>query len=443
METLDILEKVGDYDSFCTLEELDKRAFEQSKKYDFQLKEIGKSELGHPIYMISAGDGGRNALVWGFPHPNEPIGSMSIDFLIDYFGKDKEALRNSGYKWHFIYTADPDGTRLNEGWFKGELDIKKYFLNFFRPPAVRMIDWTFPVKYKDFEWNEPMQETKVLMKIIDEIKPDLMYPLHNSGFGGAYFFSTKAFKEDYYDNITKLCGRLGIPLHMGEPEEDFMKEIKKPFYFHFGFKEYYEAQVKKGANPLETLKHGDNSAHYLLKVNPSAVVIVGEVPYFFDETVFDTALSGITRREAWKGHIQRLHSLFDFYKKVIPQVLEKLDDKDPFSYLLKAEHRRALRGVDLLEKLISSPEFDRQASNSEVFDCNVTGYFYIIGLGYAQLRRAAIRAGVSESLIKEIDEKMNKSIDDIEAASDWKLFPIKKMVQLQLAVLFETMKQLK
>ena len=195
---IEALNNVPNYDSFLTLDELDKRAFELSNKYGFEIKEVGTSENNHRMYLIRAGKGSKNAFVWGFPHPNEPIGSLTIDWLINYFGENPDTLRETGYTWYFMYTADPDGTRLNEHWFKGKLTLDRYFTNFYRPPANRMIDWTFPIKYKDFEWKEPLNETRVLIDIIKEIKPDLMYPIHNSGFGGAYFFSTREFDEHYY-----------------------------------------------------------------------------------------------------------------------------------------------------------------------------------------------------------------------------------------------------
>ena len=443
METMGILDKVKDYKSFYTLKELDERVIGQSNKYGFEFKEVGHSEQGRGIYMISAGKGRRNAFVWGFPHPNEPVGAMSIDFLIDYFGRNKGALRDSGYKWNFIYTADPDGTKLNEGWFKGKLSLRKYFDNFFRPSADCQLDWTFPVKYKDFEWNKPMKETKVLMKIIDEIKPDLMYPLHNSGFGGAYFFSTREFNSEYYENITYICNKFGIPLHMGEPEEDFMRAIKKPFYFDIGFKDYYEEQIKGGNNPKENLEHGENSTNYLLGVNPSAVIIKAEIPAFFDKRVLNMEPSDLTRREAWGIYVKGMDDLYRFYEKVIPKILSKLEKNDPFSHLFRLYQKNAKKGIGFLERLIATPEFERKATNSEVLDCNIALNFYRQGWGLGQLRRAGLKVRLEDNLIKEIDQKLEEAIEDIEEKTNWSVFPIKKMVQLQLAVLFETMKQLK
>ncbi|MBI2451753.1 hypothetical protein HYV50_01600 [Candidatus Pacearchaeota archaeon] len=443
MNAIDVLDKVEDYDSFLTLEELDKKAFQLSKRYGFEIREVGKSENNHPIYVIQVGRGSKNAFIWGFPHPNEPIGSLTIDWLVNYFGRSPEALRKTGYTWHFMYTADPDGTRLNKEWFKGRLTLDRYFTNFYRPPANRMIDWTFPIKYKDFEWEKPLIETKVLMGIINGIKPDLMYPIHNSGFGGAYFFSTRKFDDEYYDSLTRFTQDLGIPLHLGEPEEEFMKKIVKPFYFDFGFVDYYEQMKKIGKNPLEVLKHGDNSTFYLLSKNPEAVVIKGEVPYFFSDKILDNSLSSKTRREVWLSFLENSEKNLEFLQPIIAKTLFVLQEPNAWFYVMKdAKRRWDIRTTEAMKNYVnSSPEFDRIATEAEVFDGLLESYFGG-GLLFGKARRAVLESGLGSSEIKVLEDKIRECSKTISSETNWKVLPIKKLVQLQLGVLFETINAL-
>ncbi len=439
MNTIEVLNNVPDYDSFLTLEELDKRAFELSNRYGFEIREVGKSEGNHPMYLIKAGKGSKNAFVWGFPHPNEPIGSLTIDWLVDYFGKNPYVLKETDYTWHFMYTADPDGTRLNEEWFKVRLTLDKYFTNFYRPPANRMIDWTFPIKYKDFEWKEPLKETRVLMDIIKEIKPDLMYPIHNSSFGGAYFFSTRKFDGDYYDYLKRFTEKLDIPLHMGEPEEEFIREIVKPFYFDFGFTDYYEQMKKIGKNPLEVLNNGDNSTFYLLSQNPTAVVIKGEVPYFYSDKIRNNSFSSKTRREAWVSFLENSEKHLEFVQPIVEKTLDKLQEPNAWYYLMKDTKRKWDIRTDAMKNYVeSSPEFDRKATEAEVFDCLLGSYFYSGGLLFGQVRRAALESGLDSEDIKILENKIKECNKTISSETDWKVLPIKKLVQLQLGVLFET-----
>lgn len=443
MNTEEIIADVPKYTQFYTLEELDKRAIELSKKYNFEIREVGRSELNHPIYLIKAGNAERNAFVWGFPHPNEPVGSMTIDWLVNYFGSNPEALKETNYTWHFMYTADPDGTKLNEDWFKGKLTLEKYFSNFFRPPAHRMVDWTFPVKHNDFVWNAPLKETKVLMEIIDEIKPDLMYPLHNAGFGGAYFLSTKQFSPEYYENIKRLTEEIGIPLHLGEAEEEFMREIVKPFYFDFGFKDYYGNMVKLGRDPKKTLQHGDNSTFYLLGKNPDALVIKGEVPYFYSERIRDQSLSSITRKDLWLDFLKNSKRHLELVQPIISKIREKISSSSPWSYVINNSKEKWDSRSDAMEKYVcSSKDFERWANQAEVLDGIIGSYFYGGGLLFGQVKRAAMEANLPENDIDFLDEKILECSKKINSTTNWKVLPIRNLVQLQLGLLFETINAL-
>jgi len=128
-----LLQEVPDYKDFLTLKEMDERALVLAKKYGFAMREVGRSANNHPMYLIVAGNGPRRAFVWGFPHPNEAIGSWTVDWLINFFGQHPEMLKEWGYAWYFLYTADPDGTSLNEGWFKADKTLFNYILHYYRP----------------------------------------------------------------------------------------------------------------------------------------------------------------------------------------------------------------------------------------------------------------------------------------------------------------------
>ena len=440
--TEELLKKVLDYHHFFTLEELDKKAHEVSSKYNFKLQQIGNSAQGHPIYTITAGRGAKKAFVWGFPHPNEPIGSLTVDWLINYFGTHPQELEKSGYTWIFMYTADPDGTKLNEPWFKGPFTLDNYFKGYFRQQANRMIDWTFPIEYEDAKWNKPTPETQAIIHILDAEKPDVMYPLHNAGFGGAYFFGTRKLSQEYYANIRKLTSSLGIPMHNGEPEEPFMVELERPFYLDFGFKEYYD-HTKKIGGDTKRLEHGDNSTNYLLKINPESFTMKSEVPYFFDEQITDTSESDKTRREVWLEFLDASATHSKHVKDLILEMVGKLQAPDPYYYLLEEYKKQLERTNDAMRKHVTeSKEFDRKANKAEVFSGLLGGYFYNGGLKFGQVRRIALATGMHSQVIKQLDEKIKECAQIIEKRSNWKPIPIQKLVQFQLGFLFETLNKL-
>jgi len=145
---------------------------------------------------LRIGNGQKPALLFGFPHPNEPIGSMTLEYLSWRLTED-ESLDKLDFTWYIVKCIDPDGTRLNEGWFKGPFTPLNYALNYYRPPGYQQIEWTFPINYKTLVWDKPIPETRALMRIIDNTKPRFMYSLHNSGFGGVYFYVSSQCKPLY------------------------------------------------------------------------------------------------------------------------------------------------------------------------------------------------------------------------------------------------------
>ena len=285
-----------------------------------------------------------------------------------------------------------------------------------------------------------MSETEILIKIINEVKPDLMYPIHNSGFGGSYFFISQDFDDAYYDNIINFTKELGIPLHLGVPEEDFMESWKKPFYKDFGAIEYIEREIKLGRDPKKTLKHGDNSMSYLKKINHAAISIVGEIPYFYDKKTLDETETDRDKREVFLEIIERNEKNYEFYKKFLPEVLSKLNEPDPHWYVMKHLERQIGFGLENFKNHVKTSEkYSGKATRAEVFDSVVTERFYRT-LMLGQLRRAAIKAKLENEKIKEIEKRIKEEVKIIDENSNWKVFPIKKLVQLQILFLFETLK---
>src|SRR5690349_5655047 len=85
-----------------------------------RVENVGRSSEGRPIDLVTVGHGRRRVLLIGVPHPNEPIGTLTIDFLTRALCED-DALRAAlDVTLHVVPVADPDGLVLNEGWFEGE-----------------------------------------------------------------------------------------------------------------------------------------------------------------------------------------------------------------------------------------------------------------------------------------------------------------------------------
>ena len=81
------------------------------------------------------------------------------------------------------------------------------------PSVPRQAEWTFPFVYKNYSWTTPIPETQVLMNIIDRVKPEFMYSLHNAGFGGAYWY-VSGMRPSLWDRFYKAAEKQNVPLNL-------------------------------------------------------------------------------------------------------------------------------------------------------------------------------------------------------------------------------------
>ena len=85
-----------------------------------------------------------DALVFGLPHPNEPIGGLTAVHLARRLADDADLRERLGHRWHVVACIDPDGLRLNEGWLAGPFTREHYLRHFYRPAGDEQVEWTFP-----------------------------------------------------------------------------------------------------------------------------------------------------------------------------------------------------------------------------------------------------------------------------------------------------------
>src|SRR5690554_3340766 len=73
---------------------------------------VGTSRLGDPIHALRIGRGERHALVFGLPHPNEPVGGLTALHLARRLAADRDLRERLGFTFTVISCIDPDGLRL-------------------------------------------------------------------------------------------------------------------------------------------------------------------------------------------------------------------------------------------------------------------------------------------------------------------------------------------
>lgn len=435
-----ILNQVPQYKEFLKVNELNKNSkILAEKHFDIvKLVKLGNSVNNKPIYMLKIGSGKRKAILFGFPHPNEPVGSLTIETLANILINNEKLRNQLNFTWYLIKCADPDGASLNEGWFKGKFTAEKYSLNFYRPPAFKQIEWTFPVKYKDYLWNKPTKETLILKKLIDKIKPDLIYPLHNSGFSGAYFFVSKNFGKKFLDSLINLTKKLNIPLHLGEPEISFMKEYKKPIYHMFGFVDYYNYMKNHGQDPNKVLKCGTSTVDYAQKINSNTFGLITEIPYLFNDKIFNKTKIDKTRRECNLIKLENAKRTNEFIENKFKNYHDTCNKKSPFYLNTKWIIKKIRLLIKTEEKEISYPKYKRKATIAEEFDCTVGNNFNdCTKLGqFFRLAKESNLNNLQQEILNKIKNK-SKYID-----KECKTLPVTNLVKLQIGALFISIKYL-
>jgi len=434
----EILDLVPDYGEFLTIDELNSSSqtlADEHKHVD--LFRVGESTEGEPIYALRIGDGPRNALLFGFPHPNEPIGSMTLEYLSRRLAEDDGLREDLGYTWYIVKCIDPDGARLNEGWFKGEFTPLKYALNYYRPPGKNQVEWTFPVDYKTLHFHDPLPETGALMRLIDEHRPDFMYSLHNAGFCGVYWYLGKE-APSLYPGLHKLVRGQGLPLHMGEPETPFIEKLDDAIFRMAGVEESYDFNERHSDVDPATLIENGTSSHGYLRSVCDGFTLVCEMPYYFDERVTDDSPSDIDRREAVLEGIRRSEEDYDFLKPRFEKIA-KVADKASKLYRTMADY------VENFEKRLApwkrhaetTEEYEGKATVAQAFDSLVAGRFgSMLRMGMAlRVADQALTRG-PDTEVGEIREEIHGRIleidHEIEEKTEIEIIPIQKLVRIQL-----------
>lgn len=252
------------------------------------VERIGTSRLGEPLWLYTLGEGRLSGLLAGGVHPNEPIGSVTILHLVEQLASSADLRERLDTTWRIIPCADPDGMRLNEGWFQTPGDAETYFRHFYRPAGDEQVEWTFPLSYKRAYFDAMLPETQALQRAIDTARPDFYVPLHNAESGGAYYYLSEPM-PGLYCALQQLPERFGIPLHRGEPEAAHFTELT-PGIFDMGtVEEVYDWLEGLGLDPAPPGSAGDASTSYARRYG--TLSMIAELPLQRQPDADDLTLS--------------------------------------------------------------------------------------------------------------------------------------------------------
>lgn len=446
MNVQSVVENVPDYKDFLTVDEMDESCRKLAREFPdiVTVFEAGISRKGHPILCMKIGDGPKNALCFACPHPNEPIGAMTLEYFSRALAENDELREGLGFTWYMIKCIDPDGVRLNENWFKGPFTVYNYTKNYYRPIGYEQVEWTFPIDYKELHFHNPLPETKTLMKLIEEIRPEFMYSLHNAGFGGAYWYITHDFPE-LYEGLRNSSIKQGIPLNLGEPEEPFITKFSPAIFKNMTIGEAYDF-IEKYSGEKPNIKNGTSSSDYAGSVT-DCVTLLTELPYFFDSRIEDMSESDMTRKEAILKSVEVSQTHFSSLDQLLQDIRPYIQKENPFVKLVEEVIQYVREGSEAKIKWAkSNPEFKKSAKMAEVFDNLYAAKFYnglYLGLTVRtcehEIERLQLLGKRDEEALcklKEAHAKGEKLLEEycnvLENELDYTFIPIQKLVRIQV-----------
>jgi len=438
-QVVSVLADVPDYQAFLTVDELKASTRELAARHPDTVTVLaaGQSRQGDPIEALRIGDGPKTALLFAMPHPNEPIGSMTVEYLADQLAADSALRESLGYTWYLIKCIDPDGMRLNEGWFKGPFSLENYARGYYRPPMNLQVDWTFPVDYKTIHFDQPLPETQALMTLLEQTRPDFLYSLHNSGFGGAYFYISEEAKP-LHEPFHALVKSQELPLHLGEPEFPTAKEHAKAIFELPPFSVLYDFLEESGSDPANTITGGAPSDDYARQLG-DPFCLVCEMPYFYNPAIHDTSPADIVRRDAILQRIEKERHIIGLMRQQYEAIRDELTAPSPFRAPIVEIVEKWEGYLDADETWAKTdPKTTARATVAEKMDNLVISKFYNmlnLGMFVRLLNDQAAATDESPALMaarRAVQSAFDQISHELGAELEYAVIPIQKLVRVQL-----------
>ena len=437
----ELLANIPDYQAFLTLAEMDEATRRLAAEHPdcVSLFELGKTTEGRPILGLKIGEGSKNALLFGCPHPNEPIGTMMLEYFTRALAENSELRAMLDYTFYIVKAWDADGLVRNEGWLKGPYTIFNYSRNFFRPAANLQVDWTFPIDYKELHFHNIMPETQVMKNLIDRIKPAFTYALHNAGFGGVYWYVTEDVPA-LYPGLREAVERQGIPLHLGEPESPAIPQLAPAVLLAEGIEAEYDYFERFGAKNIPKIVTSGTCSDSYSKQNYGTFTFLTEMPYFYDARIADSTPAAVTRSAAVIEKIDWTLESNRRMKEILQGSERYMGEKNP--YLCAVHDALEDSGLEPNRRMAQEdPAYQRPATQAEYFDnVLVTQFYRLLSYGmliraheYALARTSDKAAETALQQGKEKAERLHRELADaLEEKLDYSVIPIRKLINIQL-----------
>lgn len=424
-----------------TIDALERRTDELQKRNlpGVKIQVVGQSRSGRDIRMISIGEGSFSALILGVPHPNEPVGALTVEHLIEQVLSDK-TFQQLDVQWHFIKAIDPDGLSLNEAWCTQPLTLRSYMENHFRPALARQPEYTFPMNTGDYTFTLSTPENIAWQQALEIVKPDFQASLHHADHGGVFHVISED-RPELSQALSELAVNSGLGVNpVGDPGAQ-----SQPFAA--GVFAFPDIQAMIGGEGPIGWSAGESGAHYA-RNHYGTFSITTEMPLWHDARLLDTSPSGKTLGDVLEFQLSLFGELTALLKTHAPsfELYIKTDDQREIFEALKEWHVNA-DGFAAELKMAAGALDPATPLPTHIYALRSQ-------LTLAAMRPAGLMRRLSQELVQDLDSKeillagtdssifLEKAIQSFEKDATLEPVELKKLVRIQADSILLTLEHL-
>lgn len=425
----ELLKGVPEFPSLLTLDEQLAALESLCKRHGSLLRRqtLGRSADRRPMEMLSVGTGSRGVLVVGGPHPNEPVGGLTIASLLQILTANLDRWHHLDCTFHFIPCIDPDGLARNVEWISQPLSIKSYLEHFFRPAMRLQPEYSFPLETNGYRFDSPTPENLAWQQALRSAQPTLQVSLHNSDLGGAFFLMSSA-RPRLAEQFRQLTVRHALPLSkIGEP----LAELPPHAPGIFGFPDIAALVGGSTADGASGgWDAGDSSEGFGRRVGIFSVV--PEVPLWRLHPAGDSMPNVTTVADVLAKHLERcrrLAALFSTY--LSPCINGAPGDDFPWVTALREIDRQTTRQTGMLSAMLSRSHPALQETMAAVDSVSMDAQLAMFSLrAAAMLRSLSRRRGQTEAVVA-CDGFTVEGMDELDETATLEPASLRELVSIQ------------
>jgi hypothetical protein len=273
------------------------------------------------------------------------------------------------------------------------------------------------------------------MRLIDDLRPDLMVSLHNGEMGGVYYYISRD-APGLVGALSSIPDHFGLPLDVGEPESPHLQAYAPAIFRLDPVSAAYDYYEDLGIDPSGFIS-GSASSHYAARYR--TLCLVAELPYWKhpdagDTTPTDELYADMLRRTAG-DMIAMADTLSGYLERAEPYLILKTpfrEATEAFVPMFTAMGETDLRRAD-------DQPVDRMATVAETFGCEDLLHCFRLRYGGMLLRavEAETCAGTASPELRRLRGEIAATYGDWQRqAADRtgaEAIPINRLAGVQLA----------